>query len=84
MRYYKQTDSGYIIAIGTGLAGTEITEDEYNTILSVIRAKPTATETTDYRLLEDLTWEAYEIEPVAEDTELTDDEALEILMGGKA
>lgn len=84
MRYYKQTDSGYIIAIGTGLGGTEITEDEYNTILSAIRAKPKAVGTTDYRLRDDLTWEAYEIEPVTEDTELTDDEALEILMGGKA
>ena len=40
MRYYAQyNDSGKLIAIGTGLGGTEITEAEYNALLSEIRTK---------------------------------------------
>lgn len=40
MRYYAQyNDSGNLIAIGTGLGGTEITEAEYNALLSEIREK---------------------------------------------
>ena len=40
MRYYAQyNDSGKLIAIGTGLGGTEITEAEYNALLSEIREK---------------------------------------------
>ena len=40
MRYYAQyTESGTIIAIGTGYGGTEITESEYNALLSEIREK---------------------------------------------
>ena len=40
MRYYAQyNDSGKLIAIGTGLGGTEITEVEYNALLSEIREK---------------------------------------------
>ena len=81
MAYYKQISDGYIVCIGTG-GGTEITESEYNTILSVIRNKPPATETTDYRLREDLTWEAYPIDPPDPDPEIDDTELLEILMGG--
>ena len=42
MRYYAQyNDSGKLIAIGTDLGGTEITEAEYNTLLSEIREKAT-------------------------------------------
>ena len=37
MRYYAQYND--LIAIGTGLGGTEITESEYNTLLSEIREK---------------------------------------------
>lgn len=40
MRYYAQHDeSGKLLAIGTGPGGTEITESEYNTLLSEIREK---------------------------------------------
>lgn len=40
MRYYAQYDeSGALLAIGTGAGGTEITEAEYNAILSEIREK---------------------------------------------
>lgn len=40
MRYYAQyNDNGKLLAIGTGYGGTEITEDEYNRLLSEIRTK---------------------------------------------
>lgn len=40
MRYYAQyNDSGKLIAIGTGLGGVEITQGEYNRLLSEIREK---------------------------------------------
>ena len=40
MRYYAQyNDNGKLIAIGTGSGGTEITEAEYNALLSEIREK---------------------------------------------
>ena len=81
MRYYKVIENGYITAIGTGGGGTEITEAEYNQILSVIQSKPPRTATTDYHLKEDLTWESYErIDPV-EPEELDPEEALNILLG---
>ena len=40
MRYYAQyNDTGKLLAIGTGHGGTEITEAEYNALLSEIREK---------------------------------------------
>ena len=40
MRYYaKYSDSGKLIAIGTGSGGVEITEAEYNRLLTEIREK---------------------------------------------
>ena len=82
MKYYKIVDDNYILAIGTGNGGTEITEAEYNKILSVIQTRPQSTETTDYRLKTNLTWEPYDIEPEPEEDEIDESEALEILLGG--
>lgn len=81
MAYYKQIINGYIECVNTG-GGTAITEEEYNTILSVIHEKPTATETTDYRLRADLTWEEFQVDPPDPDPEINDDEVLQILIGG--
>ena len=81
MRYYKLIENGTITAIGTGGGGTEITEQEYNEIMSVIRQKPSRTETTDFRLLEDLTWEEYERPADPVDDEIEDGEALDIITG---
>ena len=40
MRYYaRYNDANYLIAIGTGPGGTEITETEYNHLLAEIRDK---------------------------------------------
>lgn len=81
---YKLISGDYIVAIGKGNIGERIAEEEYAEILAVIRTKPQRTETTDYRLKTDLTWEAYEVEPQPdpEDEEVDDSEALSILLGG--
>ena len=79
-RYYKQTDDVYILAIGTGYGGTEITEAEYNEIMAIIQNRPIA-EGKGYRLKADLTWEEYDLPPVvvSDDDELSAEEALDIL-----
>lgn len=89
MSFFKITDNGYILSIGQTDRATEheITEEEYNTILSVIRNKPPATETTDYRLRDDLTWEEYTVdppdpEPVDEESDYA--EAGRILLGNES
>lgn len=83
-RYYKQTDGMYILTVGVGVGGIEISVDEYREILSVIQNRPTA-EGKGYRLKADLTWEEYDLPPVPEpsdDDEISTDEALNILLGG--
>lgn len=82
-RYYKYVYGNYISGIGFGSGGgVEITEEEYNTILSVIRAKPARTDTTDYKLTVDLNWEPYPVDPPSD--EIDADEALAIIVGGDA
>lgn len=62
--------------------GEEITETQYNEILSMLRNRPTAPNGFAYRLTKELEWELYEA-PVEEEPELTADEALEIILGGE-
>lgn len=84
MRYFKSLSDGYIYAIGTGPAGTEITEAEYNEIMAIIQNRPTA-DGNGYRLKADLTWDEYDLPPVPESSdedEISTDEALNILLGG--
>lgn len=83
MAFYKIIENGYILSIGETdrTSENEITEAEYNEIMTVIRNKPHATETTDYRLREDLEWEEYPVDPPDPDPEINDEELLEILMG---
>lgn len=84
MKYYKYTDNGYILAVGTGGMGVEITEAEHTEIMDVIANKPQETAEIGYRLKTDLTWESYEKEPPPDPSkeEVPDSEALEILLGG--
>lgn len=84
MRYNKQTSNNYILAIGTGYGGTEITEAEYNEIMAIIQNCPTA-EGKGYSLKANLTWEEYDLPPEPEpsdEDEISTDEALNILLGG--
>lgn len=84
MRHYKQISDDCIAAIGTGPGGVEITESEYNEIMAVIQNRPQA-DGKGYRLKTDLTWEEYDLPPEPEpsdEDELSDAEALDILLGG--
>lgn len=85
MRYFVQYGKkNHIIAIGTGAGGTEITETEYNDIMAIIQNRPSA-DGKGYRLKTDLTWEAYDLPPEPEpsdEDELSDTQALNILLGG--
>ena len=95
MRYYKQTANNYIIAIGTGSGGTEITEAEYNALLSEIREK---TDLVNKLYSGEITidavpadWqeeiqrrvnERIAAESSAEEQDIPAEEALDILLGG--
>ena len=83
-RYYKQTDDVYILAVGVGVDGMEVSADEYSETLAIIQNRPIA-EGKGYRLKANLTWEEYDLPPVPEpsdDDEISTDEALNILLGG--
>ena len=96
MRYYAQyNDSGKLLAIGTGLGGTEITESEYNALLADIREKAAfvdklySGEITIDEVPAD--WqeeiqrrvdERIAAEGSAEEQDISAEEALDILLGG--
>lgn len=79
--YYKIITNGYLIAIGTGAGGVEITEEEYNSIREHIRNCPEAPEGCGYRLKDDLTWELYELPPIPEEDEISGDELMTMIEG---
>lgn len=73
--YQKNTENGYIVSLVKGVTNGNITEEEYNAILSVIRNKPTPPEGHDYKLREDLTWELFELPvPEPEDEDATEED----------
>ena len=96
MRYYAQyNDSGKLVALSTGYGGTEITEVEYNALLSEIREKADfvnrlySGEITIDAVPAD--WqeeiqrrvdERIAAEGTAEEQDISADEALDILLGG--
>ena len=41
-KYFKNFDGDYIFSVGTGTGDAEITKEEYETILSVIKNRPKA------------------------------------------
>ena len=94
-RYYKQTDGMYILSIGVGAGGTEITEAEYNALLSEIREKADLVDKlysgeitiaevpTDWQEeIQRRVDERIAAEGSAEEQEISAEEALEILLGG--
>lgn len=81
MRYYKLIADGYLEAIGTGDGGTAITEEEYNSILDLIRNKPLAPDANhDYWITEGGEYVLVEIEPLPE-PEADAQEIVDILEG---
>ena len=95
MRYNKRMNGGYILAIGTGYGGTEITEAEYNALLSEIREKAAFVNklysgeiTIDVVPVD---WqdeiqrrvdERIAAEGTAEEQDISAEEAMDILLGG--
>ena len=96
MRYYAQyNENNTLIAIGTGLGGTEITEAEYNALLSEIREKADLVNRiysgeitindvpTDWQEeIQRRVNERIAAEGSAEEQDISAEEALEILLGG--
>ena len=98
MRYCAQYDeSNRLIAIGTGYGGTEITEAEYNTLLSEIREKAALIDKlySGEITIDDVPTEWQEeiqrrvneriaAEGAAEEQDLSAEEALNIILGGES
>ena len=97
MIYYAQyNDSGKLVAIGTGYGGEEITEAEYNTLLSEIREKAAL---VDKLYSGEITIDAVPVdwqeeiqrrvderiaaEGIAEEQDISAEEALDIILGGE-
>lgn len=72
MKYFKNIQGGYIAALSTGSGGEEITQEEYEHILSLVRSCPKADTGYQYRLKTDLTWELVEMPVVEEESEATE------------
>lgn len=84
MKYFKNVENEYIASISTASGQVEITQEEYENILSVIKNRPKAEFGFDNKLRKDMTWELVELPPVSEDEEISADEALKIILGGEA
>ena len=96
MRYYAQyNENDTIVAIGTGSGGIEITETEYNTLLSEIREKADlvdklyngeitidAVPTEWQEEIQRRVDERIAAEGSAEEQDISAEEALDILLGG--
>lgn len=87
MKYYKNIDEDYLQSVSIGTGQIEVTQEEFENLLSIIRAKPMDIGRKIWRLSVNLTWELYELPPEPEpepsdSDELTDAEALDILLGG--
>ena len=97
MRYYAQyNDTGKLIAIGTGNGGTEVTESEYNTLLSEIREKAALVDKlysgeitisevpTDWQAeIQRRVDERIAAEGEADQQDISAEEALDIILGGE-
>lgn len=79
--YAKVIENGYIVSVGENIAGTEITENEYDAIMSAFSDRPADRIGYDLMLKADLTWEYVEAQPEPE-PDPTPEEALSILLGG--
>lgn len=97
MRYYAQyNESNKLIAIGTGAGGTEITKEEYETLLAEIRQKATLVDklynneitisdvpTEWQEEIQRRVNERIELQGTIEEQDISDSEALSIILGGE-
>ena len=95
MKYFAQYENGILTAIGTGYGGTEISEAEYNALLSEIREKA---DLVNRLYSDEITIDAVPVEwqeeiqrrvdkriaaeGSAEEQDISAEEALDILLGG--
>ena len=95
MRYFAKYSGDELIAIGTGNGGTEITESEYNALLSEIREKAALVDKlysgeitiadvpTEWKEeIQRRVDERIAAEGTAEEQDMSAEEALNILLGG--
>ena len=95
MKYFEQYENGILTAIGTGYGAEEITEAEYNALLSEIREKAALVNQlySGEITLDDVPadWqeeiqrrvdERIAAEGIAEEQDISAEEALDILLGG--
>ena len=95
MKYFVQYENGILTAIGTGYGGTEITEAEYNALLSEIREKAALVDklysgeitiadvpTEWQEEIQRRVDERIAAEGSAEEQDISAEEALDILLGG--
>lgn len=97
MKYYKTIENNTLIAIGTGYGGVEITEEEYNRLLTEIRTKASLVEqvyngeiaidsvpTQWQEEIQRRVDERIELEGTLEEQDISAEEALDIILGGEA
>ena len=97
MKYFAQYENGILTAIGTGAGGVEITEAEYNALLTEIREKAALVEQlyNGEITIDDVPTEWQEeiqrrvneriaAEGAAEEQDLSAEEALNIILGGES
>ena len=97
MRYYAKYENNRLIAIGTGAGGTQITEEEYNELLAMIREKAALVDKlyNGEISIDDVPVEWQEEiqrrvderiaeEGTLEEQEISAEEALDIIVGGEA
>lgn len=85
MKYYKNIDEDYLQSVSIGTGQIEVTQEEFENLLSIIRTKPMDIGRKIWRLSVNLTWEPHELPPEPEpsdEDEISTDEALNILLGG--
>lgn len=96
MKYFAQYSDDKLIAIGTGIGGTEISEAEYNALLAEIREKAALADklysgeidigdvpTAWQEEIQRRVDERIAAEGTAEEQDISAEEALDIILGGE-
>lgn len=82
MGFLKIEKDGYILGLAKVDGQGNVSEAEYNALTEILRNAPTAPEGYQYRLTLGLEWELSEIPVTDPAEEISDAEALAILLGG--